>query len=26
MKFIIENDVGNICFKCVYCFKTLQVM
>jgi hypothetical protein len=23
MKFIIEND---ICLKCVYCFKTLQVM
>ncbi len=26
MKFIIENDVGIICLKCVYCFKTLQVM
>ncbi len=26
MKFIIENDVGTICLKCVYCFKTLQVM
>ncbi len=23
MKFIIENDVGIICLKCVYCFKTL---
>jgi len=26
MEFIIENDVGIICLKCVYCFKTLQVM
>jgi hypothetical protein len=26
MKFIIENDVGIICLKCVYCFKILQVM
>jgi hypothetical protein len=26
MKFIIENDVGIICLKCVYCFRTLQVM
>ncbi len=26
MKFIIENNVGIICLKCVYCFKTLQVM
>jgi hypothetical protein len=26
MKFITENDVGIICLKCVYCFKTLQVM
>jgi hypothetical protein len=26
MKFIIENDVGIICLKCVYCFKTLKVM
>jgi hypothetical protein len=26
MKFRIENDVGIICLKCVYCFKTLQVM
>ncbi len=26
MKFIIKNDVGIICLKCVYCFKTLQVM
>jgi hypothetical protein len=23
MEFIIENDVGIICLKCVYCFKTL---
>ncbi len=23
MKFIIEHDVGIICLKCVYCFKTL---
>jgi hypothetical protein len=23
MEFIIENDVGIICFKCVYCFKSL---
>jgi len=23
MKFIIENDVGIICLKCVYCFKIL---
>ncbi len=26
MEFIIENDEGIICLKCVYCFKTLQVM
>ncbi len=26
MKFIIENDVSIICLKCVYCFKTFQVM
>jgi len=26
MRFIIVNDVGIICLKCVYCFKTLQVM
>jgi hypothetical protein len=26
MEFIIENDVGIICLKCVYCFKSLQVM
>ncbi len=26
MEFIIENDVRIICLKCVYCFKTLQVM
>ncbi len=26
MEFIIENDVGIICLKCVYFFKTLQVM
>ncbi len=26
MKFIIKNDVGIICLKCVYYFKTLQVM
>jgi hypothetical protein len=26
MEFIIENDVGIICLKCVYCFKTVQVM
>ncbi len=26
MEFIVENDVGIICLKCVYCFKTLQVM
>jgi hypothetical protein len=26
MEFIIENDVGIICLKCVYCFKTLMVM
>jgi len=26
MGFIIVNDVGIICLKCVYCFKTLQVM
>jgi len=26
MEFIIENDVGIICLKCVYCFKTFQVM
>ncbi len=26
MKFIIENDVGIICLKCVYCCKTFQVM
>jgi len=26
MRFIIENDVGIICFKCVYYFKTFQVM
>ncbi len=23
MEFIIENDVGIICLKCVYCFKSL---
>jgi hypothetical protein len=23
MQFIIENDVGIICLKCVYCFKSL---
>ncbi len=23
MQFIIENDVGVICLKCVYCFKSL---
>ncbi len=23
MKFIIKNDVGIICLKCVYCFKSL---
>jgi hypothetical protein len=23
MEFIIENDVGNICLKCVYCLKSL---
>ncbi len=26
MEFIIENDVGIIYLKCVYCFKSLQVM
>ncbi len=26
MEFIIENDVGIICLKCVDCFKNLQVM
>jgi hypothetical protein len=26
MEFIKENDVGIICFKCVDCFKSLQVM
>ncbi len=26
MEFIIENDVGIICLKCVDCFKSLQVM
>jgi hypothetical protein len=26
IKFIIKNDVGIICLKCVYCLKTLQVM
>jgi hypothetical protein len=26
MEFTIENDVGIICLKCVYCFKTLQAM
>jgi hypothetical protein len=26
MEFIIENDVGIICFKCVDYFKSLQVM
>jgi len=26
MEFIIENDVGINCLKCVYCFKSLQVM
>jgi hypothetical protein len=26
MEFIIKNDVGIICLKCVYCFKSLQVM
>ncbi len=26
MEFIIENDVGIICLKCVYCLKSLQVM
>jgi hypothetical protein len=26
MRFIIEYDVGIIRLKCVYCFKTLQVM
>jgi hypothetical protein len=26
MEFIIENDVGIICLKCVHCFKSLQVM
>jgi hypothetical protein len=26
MEFIIENDVGIICLKCVYYFKSLYVM
>jgi hypothetical protein len=26
MEFIIKNDVGIIYLKCVYCFKSLQVM
>jgi hypothetical protein len=26
MEFIIKNDVGTICLKCVDCFKSLQVM
>jgi hypothetical protein len=26
MEFIIENDLGIICLKYVYCFKSLQVM
>jgi hypothetical protein len=26
MEFIIENDVGIICLKCMDCFKSLQVM
>jgi hypothetical protein len=26
MEFIIENDISIICLKCVYYFKTLQVM
>ncbi len=26
MEFILENDVGIICLKFVYCFKTLLVM
>jgi len=26
MEFIIENDVGIICLKCVYCFKTFLMM
>jgi hypothetical protein len=26
MEFIIENDVGIICLKCVYYFKSFQVM
>jgi hypothetical protein len=26
MEFIIKNDVSIICLKCMYCFKTLQVM
>jgi hypothetical protein len=24
MEFIIENDVGIICLKCVYCFKVFR--
>jgi len=26
MECIIENEIGIICLKCVYCFKSLQVM
>jgi hypothetical protein len=26
MEYIIENEISIVCLKCVYCFKSLQVM